>query len=464
MSIVLKRCGVDCDEMDGPCAPSGAGPTGPLYEQYDGPFVFPAWAFRDNEPNEGFYKKLAVDGTNAVKYAAIPNDPNLLFCAVPPGGDATGTEHTSWTGDVEYNMAGVPAGSLQLGYTPAGLLPGAGSNRPAGGQITITEGLLSLEDAFGILAVLGGGFCAQYFFSGINDEGYYKRWTSISPDGGYFVSGFLNSIWCPFFSMQAQLSKKINPRDLAIPLARSGYGSTPARTQTLGAYDSGTRTYQGNKSRAVFSKTTHASQTTLFGDVTFLVTPTVGDPYRVTYIHEQAVTPNTSYQVEVEFPWIANATVYLESYQFSGFPSAIETFESFTVGDYRNLEGTLSWIESMEFVSPRPNGDCWDDFEDFLAASTTDNNRLLILNTGYAWADVMRFSMRDAEDTYDDFETYAVATDFYWINGFGWTSMGFSYTYLELYTCDDDLESYSAGAILSLQGGNGPWNGNGVFA
>lgn len=247
--------------------------------------------------------------------------------------------------------------------------------------------------------------------------------------------------------------------DLGVPVARTGI---PARTQRIDSFDSGSRTYVGNKSRAVITRLIDAGQVNLSGNYVFLVTPDVGDIYRFYQSDERMVTPGETVVINLEYPWIVAADVYLETVEFNAFQSVNDNFESYSLSDYTSLPGTSTWQATGEFNSTPPNGDAWDGLDDYNLGGLTVSSILLSLNTGYGWVEPGIFNGTDNLECSDDLEGYPVGAIFMLNQGAGWAGLGMLNTSFE-YQADDDLEGYPVGIITSLDGGTGNWTSAGEF-
>lgn len=459
---------IPSNDPDSPCIialTAYAGAPAVIFEQYDGPFVFPP-TFHNADSTE-YYTDQSAGGGNGLKYQHIPNNPNRSPCLVDPANpgidtSATGTIKTEWSGAVHYDInTGVFTGDIIVDATLAGILPGPGSNVVAPPNFTVTA--QSIDSAFTDLFAGGGAFLAEVNMnSQVANDGYHQTWFSLSGDNpadGYFSAGFMGLIWCKGYVLDVVSSGLITVSDLGYVVARTG---DPARTQDITSNDIPSRTFQGTKSRAVFTIPIATSQTYLSGNYIYLVTPTVGDPYYVYESDEHTVTPAMDFDLPVEYPMIVDATVYLESYSFSRFKGVEDNFESYTTDtDYTNLPGISTWGSPGQLASPPTNSDAWDGFE---STATTSGDNTLVVNTGYAWATGGQTNAVDYADVYDEFEGYPDGESFVFGQGIGWNGLGQSSTQFVAYG-EDDFESYPDGAITSLDGGIGYyWTGDGEFS
>lgn len=432
-----------------------------IFEQFDGPFIFPPTF--TNEDFTEYYRTQTAFGTNKVKYISIPNNPNAATCEVGENPSPTGVIGTVWGGTVYYDVdAGIFIGDILVDVDLEGTLPGPGSNVPAPSDFTVTA--KSIEEAFQFLFAGGGAFAAETFIgSQVASDGYHRQWFSTSgenPNDGYFVSGFMGSIWCKGHVMEAVSSGIITVADLSYPVARTGI---PARTQNITGHDIESRTFEGTKSRAVFTVPTATGQTYLSGNYVFLVSPTAGDPYYIYQSDEHTVTPEDDYEFPVEYPMIVGAEVYLESYSFSRYPGVSDNFESYqSARDYTTLAGISTWSAIGQLASPPTNSDAWDGFESE-TVGTSDN--VLVVSTGYAWDGGGVANAVNYEEVFDDFEGYSTGEAFTFSQGMGWNGLGQSSTPFVAYA-EDDFESYSDGTITgTLDGGLGYyWAGDGEFS
>jgi hypothetical protein len=175
-----------------------------FFARSSGPFMFPPGAFR-NPTGDQFFTQQSISGNNAVKYVAIPNNPNVVECNINPG-EAAGVVETSWSGVVTYHIdTDSYSGGLAVELFENGALPGPGGNRPAGPGAIITAN--SIDNLISVLAGIGGVMASEnYFEYQIQGKFCVREWISTSPQtskSGYFVSGNMNSIWCVGFDLIA---------------------------------------------------------------------------------------------------------------------------------------------------------------------------------------------------------------------------------------------------------------------
>ncbi len=451
---------VPTNSGDSPCTFTPVATNGQEmnFDQADGPFVFPPGAFANNDGTL-FFTDQTITGDNAQKYVQIPNNPNNFDCSPPGsfGNPPDGRILTLFGGLVTYDIpTATYTGNVYVDLSREGLTPSG-----SGPILHITA--LSIPELFNSLFAAGGAFGSEYYFeSTAPGVSYSQQWISLNNNGGYFVVGWLNSIYCPGYSVRGFTAGFITVWDLDYAVARTG---EPARTQRLTGFDSGTRTYTGNKSRAVFTKTIPDGWTTLNGFYTFLVTPDVGDPYRTYVQSTQTVVPGNVETFNVEYPTIVDADVYLEAVTFDQFPSVFDDFESYTAGTYAQLPGIGSWPNESVFDSTPPNSDAWDDFEDYSTGSSDAGSVVTSLSTGHGWVGPGVFDSKSDTDAYDDFETYPAGAVTDPLNkGFGWAGVG-TFDIAIVYDAYDDFESYTVGHVTTpLNGGSGDWVDGGEFA
>lgn len=452
---------IPSNDPDSPCIfelIAYAGDPMVIFEQYDGPFVYPP-IFTNGDNTEYFLSQSAI-GNNAVKYAFSPNNPNNYACAF--GSGIAGTHKTQWSGTVTWNLfTNEFDGAIIVYLQNEGWGPGPGNNGPLPPSFFITSD--SVDLAMAKLASSGGAFSSHYYSEGNTTEGYSRTWYSpfdVSPSAGYFVAGFMGSIWCEDRILSVLNSGPMTPELLGLPVARTG---DPARTQFIETNDVPTRTMTGTKSRAVFTVPIATDQTFLSGNYSFLVAPTVGDPYYIYISDENTVTPEDNFEVIVNYPSIIDATVYLEDYSFSRFRGVSDNFESYQAHkDYIQLTSLSTWGTVGICDSIPINCDAWDAF-DFDQPNFT--NYITVLGTGYAWADGGVFNAVDREDVYDEFETYTTGNADMFDGGIGWAGFGMASTTFVFYL-EDEFETYPDGAITgTLSGGFAVyWAGDGEFS
>jgi hypothetical protein len=423
------------------------------FSQYDGPFVFPAFAYE----NDGeYFLKETVSGTNTVKFSPVGTDPSVRNCTVAgdPLTDAYGLVETSWSGSVEYNMAGVPTGSLSVQVDRSGAL-GAYDFPGVPGTSEIVTGA-SVDSLFTSIALVGGTFAAEVYSENGDEESFTRKWETFSDaTGGFFAGSFggpYANIWCPGHIVTAQRSVRVTPVMLGVPVARTG---DAARTQTLGAFNDGTRSYAGNMSVVTASFAVNESRPTVTVESRFLVTPTSGSPYYVNYTKDIAIT-GPSVQVDTWFPRVADSVVEFVSLDVSYQQTVADDFSTAPVGEVLTLAPSPSWLTAASFDAPAPNTDCWEDFELYTAGQITS------LPAGTRWAGVGSLNSTDPLDAYDDFESYPVGTIGYYTLGTGWSGGGGS-AEVNYTNAWDDFESYAVGAVtvLDFTSTNNEWAGDG---
>lgn len=450
-------------------------PTPPLsvqvtFSQYDGPFVMPAHAFKAVSPLDEtiFFLSAYVSGDMVVKMSITPNNPaNSAACSIN-----TNTLFAYVYGLCEFAFDG----GYQMYWDDAtprdpddGSILGTGGlhvNLVRKGRVgaynfhdntpgTTTDHYADTWDGLmAAVAANGGVFCSkllQYWQGEQFIQKYYSEDTT-----GYFVGGDITTFQaCPDYEVDYRYTGVCTPTVMGLPVARTG---SAARTQALTAYDDGTRTYTGTKSKANFTVYPGVGDTSVLGTLVFTVTPTVGDPYTLTRIADYDATFPTT-PVAVEFPWIAGASVTLTSWSFTNNLSVFDDFEN-EVEDTEFIlqESSPSWPFAGSFMCPSPNGGCYDDFEDGDDTETP----LVSVTAGYGWAASGFFISKDPLNAYDDFESYTAGEITTSPNGgFGWASYSVIYAYNYL-TAHHDFEDEVAGTTTTVVGGTN-WEGDGFF-
>lgn len=494
----LKKCGFECVDHDGPCSASYGEE---FFDQYDGPFTFPVWAFRDRsdvDPATGqgpkFFRNERISGTNRTKTSPNAFFPGVVSCEMgasgPFGTIIIGVHELNFGGEYQLDLSGNPSGVLQCIADLEGRAPGP-IDYPDGTRREVHAN--STDELLALLSAMGIPFIAERYEEEFYNDQYIRRWISWTDPAGWFTARGCYINWCVNYDVKTSYSLKMTAGDIGNPIVRQ------SRTQYIAGYDSIARRYTGTHTRYRIIKKIGDTQTKLTGDFTFLVTPDVGDPYRINVHQEWDVTPGVPYELTVEYPWIVGATVYMENPSFSQFGTLGDDFENLQVNvEYTNLLGVESWNTSTFFDCPAPNTGCHDDFEGYTADVAAQVSTIML---GTGWADAGIFSGADDTNTYDDFENYPVGIVGILSYGVGWTRPGFStpvpettatddfesytvgaITTLNYYgtdtanwsddgaitafpdsTAEDDFESYAAGAISTLNAGSGYWTANGVI-
>lgn len=445
------------------------------FEQQAGPFVIPPTSLppaagvpngpfgADVPLNDGsggttrmYFNAFAALGDYNVKYRRIPLNPNQVSCnqLTPPVPD--GDAHSGAGGNVTRNpVTGLWAGVVNLTAYQEGIAPGPGGNAPAIPGVRTASAWTETGVQNGIQE-LGGPIVAENTIQGQTPGAYYKILTGgheINPaGGGYFVAGWLNSIPCTSV-MRFDYTDRYTL--ITVPTV---FGA-PARTQSLGTFTpdgSGGGTYAGNASRIRVSFVAPADTATYF--FTYLVTPAVGDPYRLTWSERLTVVPGAFTSIVREFPPIADATVFIESWEVLFNREAAEDWASYLPAVFETLGGSGSWGQNPSFGGGGP----WDDFEDWEFTANTTVSRL---ETGY-WDGVATFSSVNFEEASDDFEGYPAGTILQLNRGTGWPVTGLA-GQDDPFQAFDDFEADAVGSITELPwtvDNFNRWGGPGTFA
>lgn len=440
-----------------------------IFEQYDGPIVFPAKAFAAE--GEYFTAESAFGQNRVFLDTQIhPLNPNFINGEIPVVQTdpvyPKGVFRSAYSGTSIYDIATDSyTGGITVTVEEGGFLPnGANSQSPARDQFSVFGETYSAAVA---LAIASGRFffLSRSVMERKTKSGMFARsWYSNTPGAnlyGSFVFGNMNGLWVDGYTHMLLYSVPLVPHSMGIPVARTGEA---ARTQELTGYDSVSRTYTGTKSRARKSVAIPAGKTKMTGDFKFLVTPSdFSEPYYIWKSVEYDVTPSTNYEAVVEFPWIAESQVYFDDYEFSFRPSVYLGYGAFTQDrEYTSLPGTSTWPEDITFGSPPPNADAWDDFEDYGGSDTDAEGEVLDLSTGYGWVDAWFFDAHSPVDCYDDFESYPDGEISVMTQGVGWASAG-TFFVRDRGDAYDDFESYPDGVILSWDVPGAFWRSVGFF-
>jgi hypothetical protein len=445
--------------------------TGVIFEQFDGPFEFPAKAFFGNGE---YYSAQVVNGENRVFFDCLYHTMSSsrfngdIPVVQTDNGYPKGVHRSDWSGSVIYDIdTDSYIGDVTAILEESGVLPGGVSISPA-----IPTRVETGETFDTLLQDLLAGGAGRFFLSsqkyseGGTEEGtFVRKWFSPPPlDNGCFVNGVMGQIWVDGYTLLVTSSTPITVETLGVPVARTG---NDARTQNVATYDPDTNTYTGNKSRAKINVNIPAGKTTTTGDFKFLVTPNdLSPPYFLYVSRQYTVTPETTYQAIIEFPWVVDASVYYFSGVFSFNPSVYQGFSIAITGDagteLTTIQSNAAWPADILFGSPCPNADALDSFDDFGGSDTESGGTIGFLDTGYGWNGAYGFVTQDPVDCSDDFEFYTPG-DISILNfGLGWYLPGvvFAPLFTDVY---DDFESYSTGSITFLDFPLEFWIGDGEF-
>lgn len=448
-------------------------PVTVLFEQFDvdgAPFGAHLFNVQNELGEELFYRSAYVSGSMVVKMSITPNNPALsVDCTI--NSDTLFAyvyglcEFTFDGGYVMFNDDPTPRdpdteepivgdGGLHVAQTLKGRV-GAYSfhDGTTGDSVDIYA-----DDWAGLMAGIalqGGVFCAMGPLSFFRDGQYVQQYYSEDTTG-YFVGSDITTFQaCSGYAVDYRYTLLTECEDLGLAVARTG---SAARTQNLTDYNSGTRTFTGTKSRATFTVHPETGKTMMTSILTFTVTPEVGDPYTLIRVAEHDVTEPTT-TVAVEYPWIPDAAITLTSWSFTHTMSVYDDFEDGTSGtELIAQDASPTWGYPGTFMCPAPNGGCFDDFE----AGDDTETPLVSVTGGYGWNAAGFFISKDAENAYDDFESYTegeitTSPD----GGYGWASYGFLYAYNYL-TAYDDFETGVEGTVVTVTGGSN-WEDDGFF-
>lgn len=439
------------------------------FSQYDMEGVaFPAHAFKVvNELGETlFFLSAYVSGSMVVKYSITPNNPALseaceintdvLFAYVYGLGEFTfdGGYQMYWDDATPRDPdTGDPLGTggLHMNVVRKGRCGAYNTHTNTPG--TTTDHYADTWE--GLMVQTPSPFSASGPVSYWLNEQYVQKYYSEETTG-YFVGSDITTFQsCPGYEIDYRYTDIVTLDTMEVAVARTG---TAARTQALTGYDDGTRVYTGTHSKVNFTVFTDPTKTKVSSTLVFTVTPDVGDPYTLTRIKDYDVT-GASTAIEVEYPWIVDATVTLTSWEFSHTLSVYDDSEEGVDGEEMTLvPAGPTWDWPGRFMCPAPNGGCHDDFED--ADTTLDP--LITITGGYGWAGSGFFIAKDPSNAYDDFDTQTAGEITTGLNGgTGWASYGFLYAYNYL-TAYDDFETGVAGTVFTVTGGTN-WADDGFF-
>lgn len=471
------------NDPNSPCVFQVTANVGITFEQFDGPFVFPGFLFRDpgipppgstgsgggwggsGSTGPAFYRDQRISGSNSSKTTLGAFYAGVSECAIgaylPGGSSVGGVANVTFGGEYTYDgdFSGSGTGIMNADANLHGLMPGPNYYPYEGFLRSVSAD--TADNLFAVMNTAGIPLVAQSVQTEFYSDEYFVRFLDNEPAYGWFVGTGVYQAWCDS-SLEVNYTKKAYVVDLGYTVARTGQ---PARTQNSSGgntYSDSPNTFTGNKSRAVITKTIPAGATSISLDWQFTVTPDVGAPYVITGNSETAVSPGDHYTQAVEFPWILGAKVYMDYLDISYLPSQYDAFGTYQDGEYTALPASASWNSSIIFGMIPPDGLAWDDLSGYTGPDGVINQ----LTSGYGWLAIASFSSVDYVEADDDLETYPVGTIVSIGGGIGWLGIGFfgtvDYTY-----ADDDLESYSSGTITSLDGGSLPpvgwWVADGAF-
>jgi hypothetical protein len=430
-------------------------PLDPIFEQYDGPFV-----------GIRFLNEIA-EGENRVIYsgAFLGVDHSHAAGTIPVIPPSSGVVGTQWSGESTYNLntdsyeGGIAVIRVQSGVIPAGV----NYSVPGGPPIELTRDTFDLAYQ-AILQQPGTSFAARSYTEGSRADGsFVRKWFSETPGpavDGYFAGGAMAAIWSDGWTLIVTSRDLVTPAQLGLPIERTG---DPARTQHITGYDPVTFTYTGTKSRVRQDVGIPIGKTKLYGDFVFQVTPDDGSGAYFLYVSQEFdVLGGATYNAVTWFPWIVDAEVYYVSGSFSFTPSYYLGWGNQSDVEYTELPGSSTWPELVDFGMPTPNGEAWDDFQDYAQNDTIGSAAIITLFTGYGWEDDYIFNTADPIDAYDDFQAYADGPIGNLTQGVGWAAAGFVFL---IPTPDvfDDFQSYATGPITVLDVYGDFWAANGFF-
>lgn len=433
--------------------------------QYDGPFVYPACM---TQYGDRYYKTESATGDNYIKYVPIAGNILGKDCTPYPPTGSSGIVSTTWSGSSTLDMDCNVTGDLQVILERDGGMGAYDFQNVPGTFKTFNGG--SVDNLFAQLfdpqlpnqrAAFFSSVYSQYLNS--DEDGVIRAWTTPVAPTSYFAGQFgagYDSVNCQGHSMFAELTDPVTLEDLGTPLARSGMYGSPAWVQTTHAFNGSTRTYVGQKTRAIFNVPVDSSRDSLTGEFTFSVVPDVGDPYQLFIVQEYPIT-SSIVSGTVEYPFVADAVITMTAWSYTYQKSVFENWSSFAVAEVWFLGTSSSWRYPITFDAPPPNTDCWDDLTTYPDTAPTQVTNNVY---GYRWNGQATFVGVDYVDCYDDFEAYKIGYSFAYAGGVGWNGSGGSAVVFYI-DCYDDFESYAAGSVTTLdfKNFNNAWVGSGSF-
>lgn len=420
------------------------------FEQYDGPIAFASGLPTDDGgaiSGPRFYKSVTASGASINQYGAVPSEPGPFpagFCEVSFGGAV-----------VFDPITGAPTGTLSATMELTGLTVGPRSS--SGTSTVLLTGQSESAIVNAVLAAGGTLLSAKTYRAAGRDTYVVLHTAPGAPSLGAFV---LQGVYGIYGDVEYQFvyTDIVTIDELGIAVARTG---APARTQAITGYDTGTRTYTGSVSRARYTFVPAMGETTARVTTTFLVTPDVGTPYYYYSANTVAVVGGTTKAVDIEYPWINEASVYLEGVEVSYYPANTEDFELVDDSELVTvIPASETWGVDGLLASPPENCQAWDNFESYEA---DDDVALVTLAGGYGFASDGLLRTASGTQAYDDFEWGTDGGVVYSFGqGVGWAHPGAAYP-VSSPQANDDFESYDDGAITTLNyaGRQSLWSADG---
>lgn len=430
------------------------GPVSVAFSKGSGPFSVPSNAFG---AGIFFYKTQRAQGSNAVKFNLVPNNPNNFACSTSGPSPSSGTSQTAWSGEVVLNpLLNLLSGSIDVSLDLSGRLPAPFGSAPVGDQSIAIVGD-QVEDAFNKVSLNNGHFATATYSESSRGSNFVFNYSTSPATIGYFTVGNMGAIYCSGLDMRVTLSNRMEIEDYGYTYPVTG---VPARTQALGSFtpggtpgaggsNSGGGTFTGTRSKAEFGINLTTPTPFVTVAATYLVTPTVGSPYQttITSLFSPVLGPNT---LEVHYPWILDATVYMQSWQIFNTAEVADDYDDLdspTV-DFVSLSGTDSWPFPTVFFMAFPNADSWDNFL-LSAPEAGASPQVTTITSGYSWVAAGVTFSRDPANCLDDFEAYSTGSVFVLAQGSGWSEVGLTFETNYL-TAFDDFEAYPTGSIATL--------------
>lgn len=422
--------------------------------QYDGPFEYPAWLPRIGY---SYFLHEAITGSAKSRYAPVAGNVGARPCDTTTGPNpAYGTVEATYSGSVNWNLSDSSiTGAIAASVEQVGVITAYDNNVNTTREYT--AGSIG-----GILALVP--ISAQRYYANQGPDFYTQNWSTVTHESGWFpgsVGGVFDSIYCEGYAVTATTDGLVTVQDLGIPVARSGGAGTDAQTQTTGDFNTSTRVNSGQFSYAQFTVGVDSSREQITGTFTFTVTPSVGDPYDLTVIKDYSISGASSVTGTVDFPWIPNAVVHMDSWSYS--------YQKMVCADYSAYEEDLqivqlpqsqSWPNPIFYQAPPPNTNCWEDYSQYPTNVNQAGVNLII--TGERWNGNATISGVDYTECFEDYSSYPVGENTLFSQGIGWNGAG-STSIFDYGNCSEDYSQYTVGTI-SVYDYVGPqmlWAGDG---
>ena len=196
-------------------------PAVPFFEQFDGPFAFPAHLLSDDDPDAPlFYRSAFVSGNNKSKFASTPNNPGGQPCSI--GGVVNGICELEFAGGYQMfvddptkrdPITGDPIDDpLQCAMVLKGRLGPYNFHPDSGDSVTVGAG-----DFDGLLAAInahGGSLLIEEATAYRLNEQFIHKYATLNENLGCFAGNWVNLIWCPGFEVDYRYADQVEAGDL----------------------------------------------------------------------------------------------------------------------------------------------------------------------------------------------------------------------------------------------------------